>query len=619
MLRLSRWFVLAGFLAATIGPVLAKDTGPRKSAPSAQTVADQVDRLIRTELDASKIDIAPRCTDEDFLRRASFDITGRPPLPQQVTLFGLNPDANKRTAVIDQLLASPEFGRNWGNYYRDVIFMNATNQQLRGGQSVFEEWIAEQLNANKPWDEIVTALLTATGDIQENGATALFLAHQSQPAEVAAESCRIFLGIQIQCANCHDHPSDVWKREQFHELAAYFPRTALRPVTENGMQRSFEVVSVNMPNRRGGGGGGPEQIRENPERVMSFMDRNRDGKLTKVEAESSPGGQFARIFDRLLEVGDSNKDGALSIEEMKKLPDPQMPRRGSSEYFMPDLKDPSSRGTQINPKFFVDQSQPATELPDLERRTAAAKAFTNPENPWFARAIINRLWHEMLGEGFYMPVDDLGPTRTARFPEVLDELSRGFIANNYDVKWLVKTIALTDTYQRAVRSKSASAPELPFAAQTPTHLRADQLFNALVTILGLSDRAPGMGPGMMAGPFAAARSPRNQFHNIFSHDPSTPQEDIIGNVQQALFLMNTPQFRGAVSATGNNRLSEIVRKYNDDQDAIAEVYLLALSREPSDQEIKVCQTYLKDTGNRTEAYEDILWSLLNSSEFLAKR
>lgn len=587
-------------------------------APTAASVAENVDRLIRGELDASKIEVAPRCTDEDFLRRVSFDITGRPPLPQQVTLFGLNPDSGKRAAVIDQLLASPDFGRNWGNYYRDVIFMNATNQQLRGGQATFEQWIADQFNENKPWDTIVTELLTATGDIRENGATGLFLAHQAQAPEVAAEACRIFLGIQIQCANCHDHPSDVWKREQFHELAAYFPRTALRPVIEDGMQRSFEVVSVNFDPRRGGGGG-PDQLRENPERVIAFLDRNRDGKLSKEEAKNSPGGQFARIFDQLLQVGDADKDGMLSVAEMKKLPDPPMQRRGSAEYFMPDLKDPSSRGTQINPKFFVDQSKPAVGLSDLDRRGAAAKAFTDPDNPWFARAIINRLWNEMLGEGFYMPVDDLGPTRTARFPEVLDELASGFVANQYDVKWLVKTIALTETYQRAVRSKSASAPELPFASQTPTHLRSDQLFNSLVTILGLDDRAPVMGGGMMAGPFAAARSPRNQFHNIFAYDPSTPQEDILGNVQQALFMMNTPQFRGAVSATGNNRLSQIVRQYDDDQDAIAEVYLLALSREPSDHEIKVCQTYIKDTSNRAEAYEDILWSLLNSSEFLAKR
>ena len=600
-------------LAGMVPQVLAAEKTPL----SPQSVAETVDRLIRSELTSSQVEIAPRCVDEDFLRRVSFDLTGRPPLPQQVTLFGLNPDPNKRTAVIDQLLASPDFGRNWGGYYRDVIFMNVTNQRARLGYVAFEDWIAEQLNANRPWDEIVTALLTATGDVRENGATALFFAHDSQPAEVAAEACRVFLGIQIQCANCHDHPSDVWKRQQFHELAAYFPRTALRPVVEDGMQRSFEVVSVNMDNRRGGG---PEQIRENPERLMSFLDRNRDGKLSKQEAEGGPGGgQFARIFDRLIEVGDSNKDGLLSVEEMKKLPDPPMQRRASAEYYMPDLQDPSSRGTQINPRFFVDQSQPAVGMTDLDRRGAAAKAFTNPENPWFARAIINRVWHEMLGEGFYMPVDDLGPTRTPRYPEVVDTLAQAFVANHYDVKWLIKTVALTETYQRAVRSKSASSVELPFAAQTPTHLRADQLFNALVTILGLNDQTNRGAAGMMGGPYGALRSPRNQFHAIFSHDPSTPQEDIVGNVQQALFMMNTPQFRGAVSAVGNNRLSEIVRKYSDDQDAIAEVYLLALSREPSDRELKVCQTYLRETSNRAEAYEDILWGLLNSSEFLAKR
>lgn len=608
-----RWILAALLVGCASSPVMAAG---KKSArlPAAQDVAATVDGLIRNELTASKIDVAPLCSDEDFLRRVSFDLTGRPPLPQQVTLFGLNPDANKRTAVIDQLLASPEFGRNWGGYYRDVIFMNVTNQRARLGYVAFEDWISEQINTDKGWDEITTALLTATGDVRENGATALFFAHDSQPAEVAAEACRVFLGIQMQCANCHDHPSDVWKRQQFHELAAYFPRTALRPVMEDGQQRSFEVVSVNADPRRGGGPG-PEQFRENPERAMAFLDRNRDGKISKAEAENGP---LARIFDRLLEVGDGNKDGMLSAEELKKLPDPPMQRRGASEYFMPDLQDPSSRGTQINPQFFVDQSKPAVGLADLDRRKEAAKAFTNPQNPWFARAIINRVWHEMLGEGFYMPVDDLGPTRTPRYPAVVDALAEGFVANNYNVKWLVKTVAMTETYQRAIRSKAASSPELPFASQTPTHLRADQLFNAIVTVLGLEDRSAGSGPGMMGGLYGSLRSPRNQFHTIFSHDPSTPQEDIVGNVQQALFMMNTPQFRGAVSATGNNRLSQIVRKYSDDQDAVAEVYLLALSREPSDHELKVCQTYLKAT-NRTEAYEDILWSLLNSSEFLSKR
>ncbi len=616
--RSSLTLIVAGLMLASVNTILsaAEKKASLSRPPTAQAVAESADRLIAGELATSKIDAAPRCSDEDFLRRVSFDITGRPPLPQQVTLFGLNPAANKRAAVIEQLLTSPDFGRNWAGYYRDVIFMNATNQRARLGYVAFEDWIAEQLNANTPWDKIVTELLTATGDVRENGATALFFAHESQPAEIAAEASRVFLGIQMQCANCHDHPSDVWKRQQFHELAAYFPRTALRPVLENGMQRSFEVVSVNADNRRGG----PDQIRENPERLMALMDRNRDGKLSKVEAENGPGGgQFARIFDLLLQNGDSNKDGLLSVEEMKKLPDPPMQRRGSSEYFMPDLKDPSSRGTQINPKFFVNEAKAAVGLSDLERRGAAAKAFTDPDNPWFARAIVNRLWHEMLGEGFYMPVDDIGPTRTARFPEVLDVISQGFVANKYDVKWLVKTIALTETYQRAVRSKSASSAELPFASQTPTHLRADQLFNALVTVLGLDDRTPAGGPGMMGGPYAGLRSPRNQFHAIFGYDPSTPQEDILGNVQQALFMMNTPQFRGAVSAQGNNRLSQIIRKYDDDQDAIAEVYLLALSREPSDREIKVCQSYLKETSNRAEGYEDILWSLLNSSEFLAKR
>src|SRR5262249_8597877 len=148
--------------------------------------------------------------------------------------------------------------------------------RARLGEATFERWISERIAENTPWDKIVVEMLTATGDVRENGATALFLAHEAQPPEVAAEACRLFLGIQVQCANCHDHPSDVWKREQFHELAAFFPRTAIRPKNlGGGGPRSFEVVSVNNAERDQRRG---QLFRENPERFLNLLDRNRDGK-----------------------------------------------------------------------------------------------------------------------------------------------------------------------------------------------------------------------------------------------------------------------------------------------------------------------------------------------------
>jgi hypothetical protein len=595
----------------------AKKAAKPAAPPTAIQTAAEVDRLIATELDQAKVTVAPVANDEDFLRRVSFDITGQPPGPQDVTLFGLNPDADKRAKLIDQLLESPEYGKNWSRYWRDVVFLSATSMRGRLAQGTFESWLVEQLNQNRKWDQVVTDILTSTGNISENGATGLIAAHEGEPPEVAAEACRIFLGIQIQCANCHDHPSDVWKRQQFHELAAYFPRIAFRPIQVDGQQRGFEVVSVNF--QPGGGRGGADMFRENPERLMEIYDKSRDGKITKKEIEESQfGGPLARIFDFVLQNGDADKDGAMSLDEFKKMPAPPMQRRGSTEYFMPDLKNPSSRGTQIDPRFFVDESSPGKDQSDMERRYAAAKAFTDADNPWFARALINRVWSEMLGEGFYMPVDDLGPTRTARFPQVLDALAEGFVANSYDVKWLMRTVANTQAYQRQVRAKPVSEGALPFAAQTPTRLRADQLFSAIVKVLGFEERTPPVGPAM-GGLYGRQFSPRAAFAAVFTFDPSTPQEDITGNVQQSLMMMNSPGFRTGLSGSGNTRLAQILRTQKDDQDAISEVYLLTLSREPSDRELKLCQEHIRDVNNRTEAFEDLLWSLVNSSEFLSKR
>lgn len=603
--------ILCGTGAAS-GDELRGRSANRSTPADSRAVAAEIDRLILSDLKTAGLTPAERCSDADFLRRVPLDISGQLPSPRDVTIFVLDPDSNKRSVLIDQLLRSPEYGKNWARYWRDVIYMPATENRARLAQADFEKWMAAELEADHGWDKIVSALLTATGEVHENPQTALLFAQGGQAAEIAAEASRIFLGIQMQCANCHDHPSDIWKRDQFHELAAYFPRISVRQMQE---PRTFEIVSVNADRGRG------DPIRENPGRYLAMSDRNRDGKLTKEELRGRGMMMPAQFAERLFSVGDANKDGFLTLAELKVLPMPDQARRGSTEHYMPDLNDPSSRGKLVEPKFFVDGSSPGHGASDEVRRAAAAKAFTSADNPWFARAFVNRIWCEFLGEGFYMPVDDLGPTRSPRYPEAIDALADGFVSNHHDIRWLQRTIANSETYHRKVAPKPVSDETLPFAAVTPTRLRADLVFNSLMQVLGIDENGPGDGRGgMMMGPRAYQRGARFQFDFLFGVDPSVPKDDIAGNIPQSLFLMNSSMLRGALSASnGNSRLGRILRQNRDDDEALSEVYLLVLAREPSAGEIEICRDHLREVGQRSEAYEDVMWSLINSSEFLSKR
>ena len=616
---------IALLVTMTVEAAAANKRTPGKSGPvtipTASAVAADVDKLILADLEKAAVKPAVRCSDEDFLRRASLDIIGQLPSPRDVTLFALDPDAAKRTKLIERLMASPEFGKNWARYWRDVIYMPATEVRARLAQGEFETWMADQWNKGIGWNFTATAMLTAVGDVTEHPETALIFAQSAETEDVAAEACRIFLGIQMQCANCHDHPSDIWKREQFHQLAAYFPRIARRQMQTQPIK--FEIASVNTDRGRG------DMMRENPEQWVSMLDRNKDNKVTKEEMKGGPGMQArgpmipAQLIDRIFEQADSNKDGALTVAEVKAMPQPAQQRRGSTEHHMADLKDPSSKGKLIQPKFFIDGSSPGQGLTDLERRHAAAKSFTSPDNPWFARAIVNRVWCEMLGEGFYMPVDDMGPSRSARFPEALEVICEGFVANAHDPKWLIRTVANSQTYQRKVAAKSTSEDALPFASVTPTRLRADVVFNSLMQVLGIDEQdldGGGRGMAMMAnGPRGYQRSQRFRFDVLFGVDPSVPKEDLTGNVPQSLSLMNNSFWQRFCRANGGTRLSRIVNDNKDDRDALSELYLLVLSREPSKHEVEICTGYLKEVGQRNEAYEDLMWSLLNSSEFLSKR
>jgi len=380
--------------------------------------------------------------------------------------------------------------------------------------------------------------------VREKGETGLIMAQQGQAEEITAEVSRIFLGVQIQCAQCHDHPTDGWKRQQFHELAAFFPRISVRPVRSDGQRLSFEVVSVNRA-----------------------------------------------TFGR-----------------------PGLPGRGRTEHYMPDLDNPSARGKLMTPKFFATGYEYKTGTADEERRGTIAEVLTKESNPWFARAIINRMWSELVGEGFYEPVDDMGPDRPCSAPKTLDLLAEQFVANGHNVKWLMATLASTEAYQRPSRQRRTE-DETPFAANCHQRLRGDQLFTTLLQVLEIPEQLLGGGGGRFGGGFFGGGGARFGFNQTFGFDPSTPRDDVAGSIPQALFLMNSPAVNGAINGRSGFVITRLLAEVKDDKAAITELYLRCLSREPKAGEIKTCLEHIGQVKDRREAFEDLLWALVNSTEF----
>jgi hypothetical protein len=540
------------------GPAARAPERPAKVVGKPTLNAQGLDALMDKYLAEARVPTAATTTDVEFVRRVHLDVTGKLPTPEQVRGFVLTREKDKRAKLIEYLLRSDDYARNWANYWRDVVRFRATTQ---GGNRVLydelEDWLAEKLARNAPWDEIATGLITATGRDDENGAVNFALAHEVQAVEIAGEVSRIFLGVQIQCAQCHDHPTDSWKRQQFHEFAAYFAGLRRQQVTKpgDGQKRVFAVVA--------------------------------------------------------------------------------QPR---ARYTMPDKQDPQKQ-IFVAPKFFLD---PKGEIlpPNLspaERVALAASYVTGQDNPWFAKALVNRVWYVLMGEGFFSPVDDMGPERTAKAPEVLEALASEFQKSGYDLRWLFRTILNSRAYQREVRSTYTAAGRTPFAAVCPSRLRSDQILDSLAQVLDVPlDGRPrdggGKGPATKKGlskdlKEAAGkakgnnnRGPRTNFNSLFGVDPSTPYEEILGTIPQALFLMNSTQLNNAMKAGGNTILGKILAANPDNnRAALNALYIRVLSREPTLKEVQTCGRYLEKVGNRREAFEDILWSLINSTEFITRR
>ena len=224
-----------------------------------------------------------------------------------------------------------------------------------------------------------------------------------------------------------------------------------------------------------------------------------------------------------------------------------------------------------------------------------------------------------MGEGFYEPVDDIGPDRQCDAPQTLDHLATAFANTNYDVKWLYETIMATQAYQRT--SKSRRNPDQPaFVSNVPQRLRADQLFDNMLSALGSKEPASFGGGAYGAAGGRFNRGPRQQFSTVFGYDPSERRDEVSGTIPQALLMMNSPTFSSLLDGkTSRTGLGKMLTEIKDDRVLISELYLRTLAREPSKKEVETCLAHVAEIKNRTEAFEDIHWTLVNSTEFLYRR
>jgi hypothetical protein len=527
--------ILASVVILLIGlaaPAAAAEERPAR--PTERDTAARVDAAFQRTLPRGTALPAP-ADDETFLRRVSLDLTGRLPDPEAVRRFVADKSPDKRVRLIDDLLKSPAYAVNWGRYWRDVVTYHtpASNNYLRW--KLFDQWWVDQLARNRPWDQVVTALVTATGVNDECAPVNYLTALYGNPVEIAATTSRVFLGVQIQCAECHNAKTEPWKREQFHEFAAFFGRAKL----------------------------------------VQHKD---------VEGRGTP----------------------YAIEG-----------RSVGQYRMVDKKD-SSHLISMQPRFLTGETV-RIDAPDEERRRAFARLLTAPDNPWFARCHVNRTWTALLGWGFYPTVADLGSHVKPIHPEVLAILEKGWIASGYDVRWLFRTIALTRAYQGGLQSAAARAHALP--AVCPSRLRPEQVFEALQKALGFDEndktipsRAPTSAP-------AATRHTglRHMVYQAFKVNPSTPEQEVQGTIPQALLMMNSALVHVTTAAKGKTMLAELLVQKKTDDEVVTVLYERVLARKPTSEELAICRRYVAKVGLREEALEDVLWCLVNSTEFLIKK
>ncbi len=566
--------------------------------PSASLTPKDIDAALSAEWKKNKITPAPTVDDSRFLRRVTLDITGTLPTPDEVIAFQEERSPTKRLDLVNRLLASPNYTKNWVNYWDQVLL----GRQIRANfvnRSEFRKWLTSEFSNNTPYDQFVRDLLTASGRTSEggfspkagvpspkiaastasaapplrtsglsskttdspgdlalktdskagamkmdsmmdaggadyssipiNGATNFYAKFSQTPADLSGTVSKVFLGVQIQCAQCHDHKTEKWKQTDFRQFTACFMQTRTKPLGD---------------------------------------------KMAK-------GIRPLEIADAQVNLASLRRRAANNPKAAKKLVE-----NGRVEYL-------AASPAALDGTDFSETSN---------RRKALAEWITSPKNPWFAQAVVNRMWAHFLGRGFVDPIDDFRTTNPAVMPDLLKALADDFTLHHYDLKRLIRLITATQAYNRSSQpAKNNISGNGLWASYRLKSPEPEALVEMLVSATSLEAVLQKYaGNNVDAVKFGIQR----QLVQLFDVDEEFEQKEYEGTIPQALMLLNGRLANNGASALPGTALADVMALPGGDDAKITSLYLRTLSRKPTSLELSYWNEYLSKPREVVETKPD---------------
>ncbi|HLN32602.1 MAG TPA: DUF1549 and DUF1553 domain-containing protein [Gemmataceae bacterium] len=480
-----------------------------------------IDKHVWNKLERLGIPPSDLADDATFLRRVFLDTIGTLPMAAEARAFLASADPNKRAKLIDQLLDRPEYADYWAMRWADLLRVDR-DALTAAGAVAMTRWLRRQFDENRPYDEFVRDIVTAKGAVTAEGPAGLFKALDK--ADLMSRSIsQLFLGVRIECAQCHHHPSEKWGRDDYVALAGFF---------------------------------------------------------TGVARKAGPGGET-------IVAGPGQ--------------DLQHPRTG---------KPIPTRALGASPRALADQ---------VDRRRVLADWMTSPDNPFLALAIVNRLWAHYFGRGLIDPIDDLRATNPATNEPLLDDLARHLKEGKYDLKAFVRTVLNSRVYQLGPQTHANASDEQNFSHAMPRTLPAEVLLDAISQTTNVPEKFNGWPEGVRAIQLWDNRMP-SYFLKLFGRPVRASvcecERSNEPSIAQALHQMNAPE----IAAKIHSRRGTARKLADSDKTPTAiidDLYLGLLARMPTRVDREVMLDLFRETGtNRRAAVEDVLWTLLNTKEFV---